>query len=333
MSADIDTQPDDRAWRSVAARAFRWTPKRRAADPAGWREHVAYTAAFNRGIMLDEWHCECGEPYTLATYPADACKCGRPFPCRCASQGCGRICHPRMYKTPGPLIGMQQVTSTARWDISETCATCLYENGHKARALTYARTVPQAYAGIAPVGIDPRGRDELVAALGAWTASRCGADDGRCALYLWGAAGTGKTFATAYAVHQAMVEHEIVGSAHWTTQAELFGVHMARMRHETDEAKRRADAAEHDWRACIETPLLVIDDLFVREPSKAFGEAMADLIRERLDRRAPMLLTSNHAPDWGLWFPNDVKRIESRWLAYGRTVEIHGPDYRARSAA
>ena len=132
----------------------------------------------------------------------------------------------------------------------------------------------------------------------------------------------------AHAVHRAFVDLGLVQDFRWHSQATLAQLFAERFARDSDRAREHADRALGEWRAVTECQLLVIDDLWAQSLTPAFGEALATLIRERLDHVRPTVLTSNVAPQWGLYFEHDVGRLESRWVAYGRELRIGGQDMR-----
>lgn len=146
----------------------------------------------------------------------------------------------------------------------------------------------------------------------------------RSMLFLGGGCGLGKSTLAAHAIHLAYVERGFVPHFHWHSQAKLAELH--RELFAGDDAARAHAVSE--WRAVVESPLLVIDELFGDRMTPGFSEEMARLIRERLDYQRPTVITANIAPQWQAHFEFDVGRIESRWRQCGRLVQMRGTDLR-----
>jgi DNA replication protein DnaC len=128
----------------------------------------------------------------------------------------------------------------------------------------------------------------------------------------------------AYGVRRAFVDLSLVDSFRWHSQATLSALFFGRFATARDDQ----DRAQAEWRAVTDCPLLVIDDLFAQALTPAFGEALATLIRERLDHMRPMILTSNRRPQWAVHFEHDVGRLDSRWRGYGVELVVTGVDLR-----
>lgn len=281
-------------------------------------ESRAFTAQATFGIDIATYRCPgCGLPFE---YPFSHCQgCRRPHQRRCATSGCGNI-------LPQPI---EQGES-----IPPYCAPCVSSTGRQARAQSFARS-----------GIGPRERmtaqtwqgpmpDQAgaVDAIESWLASalwRAGEHYlGKCAVHLSGRPGRGKSVLAAYTVRRAFVDLALVPAFHWHTQATLAQVFAERHSRDTESSRGRSDQATNAWRAVTESPMLVLDDLFAERLTPAFGEALATLVRERLDQCRPTLITSNYLPTWQVFFEHDVGRLQSRWDGYGISIPIAGVDLR-----
>lgn len=281
------------------------------------------------GIHVEHWRCRCGAAYS---YPSSHCPgCRRDYPRRCTTPGCGAVSEPEPMVTAGGV---------ACEFVRTVCASCSSDMSRQSRAQSYARSaIPprerawgaqpliayghQAHAlGVIDewVGRGPdsrtwkRDKSAIEASLG-----------GTCALYLSGLAGAGKSVLAAYAVHRAFVDAGLVDDFRWHSQATLAALFAAR-HSGTDEQR---GAALNSWQAVVDTPLLVIDDLFVSVPTPALAVGLASLIRERLDHARPTVITSNVPPQWGVYLETDeVGRLDSRWRAYGVELVVSGVDLR-----
>ena len=290
---------------------------------AGSPEAKAHTALLVHGIDVSTWRCECGRAYE---YPASVCQgCRRCHPRVCATSGCGEVIKPPEYG-----------------DVPPYCAHCTADFGRKARAESFARfgigprerLTAQGWAGPEPHQV------AAVAELESWLASgvwKRGGEltphlAGPTAYFIGGLPGRGKSVLAAWLVHRAYVDLGLVSSFRWHSQAQLALIFAERHSRDTEAAKSRSDQALATWRAIGDTPLLVVDDLFADRLTPAFGEALASLLRERLDHGLPSVLTSNHPPHWQSFFETDVGRLQSRWQGYGRELVLNGPDLRARAA-
>jgi hypothetical protein len=126
-------------------------------------------------------------------------------------------------------------------------------------------------------------------------------------------------------VHRAFVDMHLVDSFVWHSQATLATLFAQRFVGTEDERAKALNV----WQAAVDTPLLVLDDLFVAVPTPAFATALASLVRERLDHMRPMLVTSNVPPQWAVYLDTDeVGRLDSRWRASGLEVVVSGVDLR-----
>lgn len=296
----------------------------------------AYIAHAVHGITVASWACPCGARYE---YPHSSCQaCKRPHPRRCVSSGCGVVCHPRDAVTAD---GLPVVV------VPERCQACLSDLSHVAggrvsRAASYAGSE-----------IDPKARS--VATSASWLAQQVEAaavleeavaagkgsrlwrsdlsdfelaQGGISAWYLWGPTGSGKTSLAAYLVRRAHVDEGLVAAFHWVTQEQMATTYRAQFSDDQD----TKFAAVNRWHAWLQSPLLVVDDLFTSRITEGFGEALVALLRERLDHLRPTVVTSNHPPEWALRFPGDVGRLQSRWYSGGLDLHVQGVDARVMVA-
>lgn len=321
----------------VAARA---TPEqrervrrlRRASDdkPSPERDAARAEVALSVHGIEPGWACACGAAYT---YPHSACRsCGRDYPRRCTTPCCGVVNEPVAMVTLGG-VSAEGVSRTV-------CIRCSTDIGRRARAQSYARSsIPprerawgaqvlhhhehQAAARTALTEWLDRGPDSRT-----WKRDKSDIEaslGGTCAMYLSGPRGAGKSVLAARATHRAFVDMHLVDDFRWHSQDTLAALFAAR--HAGSDEDR--GAALNQWRAVVETPLLVVDDLFVSQPTPAFSTALAGLFRERLDHMRPMIITSNVPPQWGVYLETDeVGRLDSRWRGYGVEVVVSGPDLR-----
>lgn len=290
----------------------------RAASP----EAIAHTALLTHGIDVAAYRCLCGRPYE---YPWSICQgCRRHHPRVCATSGCGEVIQP-------PAEG---------GGVPPYCVHCVSGGHRQARAQSFARSgigprerlTAQAWAGPEPHQV------EAVRQLEGWCASsfweRIGQEvmGGQVAVFLGGEPGRGKSVLAAWVVHRAYVDLGLVSSFRWHSQAQLAHLFAERHSRDTESARNRSEQALNQWRAITECPMLVVDDLFSDRLTPAFGEALAILLRERLDYGRPTVMTSNHPPHWQVFFEHDVGKLQSRWRGYGLELVLTGPDLRARAA-
>ena len=283
------------------------------------------------GIHVEHWACTCGAAYA---YPHSLCQtCGRDYPRTCTS--CGAVSEPE------PMVTAGGVTCEL---VRSVCAACTRDIGRQGRARSYRDSgIPpreRAWGARQLVGYEHQGH--ALEVINEWvgrgpdsrTWKRHKSDieaslGGTCALYLSGVAGSGKSVLAAHAVHRAFVDCGLVEDFRWHSQATLAVLFAAR--HSGSDEER--GHALNLWRAVVETPLLVIDDLFVTVPTPALAAALASLVRERLDHMRPTVITSNVPPQWGVYLEaDDVGRLESRWLAYGVELVVSGVDLRRQAA-
>lgn len=343
MSSNPDWTADEaKQWRATMRKVTGQRLDRTLleADPLAYRAGVADRVFRLRGIDIDTWQCPCGLGYVVAqtvedmkreSYPWEACRgCARPFPKRCLTPGCGAVVEPRERVTEGITVGREK--HQARFtDTPDSCDVCASNKGHVDRAYSWSNNaqVPASERASAVKGfMGDASKKPVESAIRWWLDRNLGLAEGRHSLFVWGEPGRGKSTAAAIAAHRAFVDLGAVPSVAWTTQALLAQVFMARFRRDTERARSEADKAEATWQQVLEAPLLVLDDLFTAEPSKGYGEQLADLIRERLNARRPTVYTSNRAPDWDLYLASDAGRIKSRWEQWGVTVQLGGPDWR-----
>lgn len=298
-------------------------------DSAERRAARAEIALAVHGIHIEHWLCPCGAAYT---YPHGACPaCKRDYPRRCTTPGCGAVSEPEAMVTAGGV---------ACELVRTVCASCSRDMSRQSRAQSYARSAipPRERAWGAQPLVAYGHQAHALSVIDEWVAR--GADSktwkrdktvieaslgGTCALYLSGRAGSGKSVLAAYAVHRAFVDAGLVDDFRWHSQATLATLFAAR-HSGTDEQR---GAALNVWQAVVDTPLLVIDDLFVSVPTPALAVGLASLIRERLDHARPTVITSNVPPHWGVYLEaDDVGRLDSRWMAYGVELVVSGVDLR-----
>lgn len=282
-------------------------------------EEMAYIKMAVHGID-DTYRCPtpgCGRPYE----DCGRCRgCNRPHQHRCGITGCGVIIHP-----------------TKDGDLPPYCQGCLTDRGRRARAETFGRcsSIPPRERQAAQMWSGPRPQQsEAVKVIEYWLQSPIWKRTdvvGIDSIFLAGLAGRGKSVVAAYAVKRAFVELALVSAFHWETQTSLEQLFAERHARGTDAAGNRQEAALNRWRTLVESPLLVLDDLFTKTLTPAFGEALASLIRDRLDQRRPMIITSNKPAAWNEHFEDDAGRIASRWQGYGHDMLIAGEDLRVRT--
>ena len=299
---------------------------RRASDtsPSPEREAArAEIALAVHGIVVEHWRCLCGAEYA---YPHSHClSCRRHLPRKCIASGCGNVTEPDGDTRP-----------------PDWCSACATDFGRRARALSYARSsIPPRERAAAQRIVTYTHQAAALKALDEWVGQ--GQDSrtwrrvrhdidphvgGTCAVYLGGHPGSGKSVLAAHAVYRAYVDLGLVDGFRWHSQASLAQLFSERFARDNERSRERADAAIAEWRAVTETQLLVIDDLFASTPTPGFGEALASLIRERLDHVRPTILTANVRPQWAVYFEGDVGRLESRWRGYGLELSVAGADLR-----
>lgn len=305
-------------------------------------EQIADIVFRVRGIDVATWSCSCGALYQ---YPFERCwnpdtkrGCKRPYQRLCVQAGCGRIVDPGVIETPGDrlFLGVEHREGPlVDLPADGLCALCAEAGSpHRKRAVTWAASsVPPDARALAPLGYDatPEVRKAAVAAIDAWLDGNLGRppDAGPCALYLHGRPGVGKTLAAAWTAYRAVVDRGLVSTLVWTSDPELRKWHEQSYRRDTEASRALADVASVALERARRAQLLVIDDMFSALARGAYAERLADLVRERLNDRLPTLYTSNHPPEWSVRIETDG-RIDSRWGRDGRTVEIGGPDWRAR---
>lgn len=358
------TNADHAAHAKLMAQIARTSPDRRAEQMRAARipeaevelahaEAVAEQVWRARGIDVTVWRCpRCEAPYTSSappidngpksgrrttprpprrgSYPREACTCGRPYPARCTSRGCAQVVQPaqvitasdRLYDTPnraGPL-----------WELpaDRRCGPCSSDAHYRSRlrVWTDSAIAPHVRA-VVEAGYSTEARENVHEAINGWLNNDLGRSIGVCSLYLWGLPGYGKTLGVAWATYEALVVRGLVASVFWTTQSQLRVWHDQSWQHDSDRARALAEQGTDAWRRAREAPLLVIDETFSAPCRGAFAERLADLVRDRLDQRMPTLHTSNHPPQWSVLLETDG-RIDSRWSASGRTVEVGGRDWR-----
>ena len=108
-------------------------------------------------------------------------------------------------------------------------------------------------------------------------------DKGR-GLLLFGPHSSGKSALAAIALKAALVKCQKVGL--WVRGSHIAG-------HKIEEDLYDSDSTMYE--RCHEVPLLVIDELILRGTSKA-EHFVEELIRERVDERGAMILTTNSTP-------------------------------------
>lgn len=314
--------PEQRAWIAFL---------RRAGDAAESPERQAARAEIARsvhGIVVEHWRCSCGTAYA---YPHSICPtCRREYPRRCLTSGCGNVNEPTLKRTDG---GVECEL------VATFCPSCTADTARRGRAQSYARSnIPPREKAWAMRLVDYAEQRPVLAALDAWMDlgpnSRLWKRDRneldahfvtQCAVYLGGQPGRGKSVLAAYVCYRAFVDLGLVEDFRWHSQATLQVLFAAR-HSGTDE--QRAIALQ-EWRAVVDCRLLVIDDIFSAPLTPAFGDALAALIRERLDQVRPLVMTSNHPPTWTELFDCDeVGRLASRWRAYGMEFVVRGLDLR-----
>lgn len=307
---------------------------RRASDeaPSPERDQARADIALSlHGIYLAHWRCDCGAEYA---YPNSACSgCKRPYPRKCLTAGCANVNEARAVELRAGGV----ITEAATY-----CPACSGDMGRRARAESYARSsIPPRERHAAQRIIAYPEQADALAKLEGWV--NMGPDSrtwkrhkseveaslgGTCAVYLGGRPGRGKSVLAAFTVYRAFVDHALVTDFRWHSQASLAQLFSERWQRDTDKARERAEHAVSEWRAVTECSMLVIDDLFAQVPTQAFGEALATLIRERLDHMRPTVITSNVRPQWAVYFEHDVGRLQSRWNAYGLELVVSGVDLR-----
>lgn len=278
------------------------------------------------GIVAGTWSCRCGAGYE---YPRSSCRCGLEYPRRCATTGCAGLCEPREQVTAGGGVYVL---------VPFVCDACNGDVRRKARAAAYSESaIPprerKAGAQLVPypaqAAVLKRLEHWLTADDRVWRrrGESAGIHEATCAVFLGGQPGRGKSVLAAHVVYRAVVDLGLVDDFRWHSQTALAQLFAARF---VGDDTARAKAMNR-WQAVVTTPLLVIDDLFSSEPTPAFGVALGDLVRERLDAVLPTLITSNHPPVWSLLEADGVGRIQSRWRGYGLELSLGGVDLR-RSA-
>jgi hypothetical protein len=304
------------------------------ADPVAWRAAVAETVFRARGIEPGVWACDwCSTVYVHEHYPSSDCKgCRRPLPRRCLTAGCGAVCAPVEVATPGLQTDRGYVPGAPDVAVADRCPHCTDRAGHQGRAEMYSRVImPRHLSAVAVSGYFASAAD---LAIEAWLDRDLGRSIGACALYLWGPPGSGKSQSAARALWLALVNRGLVSTAMWVTEAQLYPLHLARYRHDSERDRQEAARAADTWKRAADVGLLVLDELFAHAPKPGFSESLADLVRERIDHRKPFVITSNLQPQWSAHLDGDRQgRIESRWTSLGVTVELSGVDWRTSRGA
>ena len=166
-------------------------------------------------------------------------------------------------------------------------------------------------------------RRQLDVALERWLVTMRDDRYGRNSLYVYGAVGVGKTFATSWALYRALASKALdIGSALYVGEWDLVEAAKARF----------SDAVGTESRDLLSNArtaeVLLLDDLFSRGKgmySPKSAETVGEILSHRFERGLATLITSNNPP---MWLDVFDARVESRWSECGRMVRCDGRDMR-----
>lgn len=304
LTRDASPEQRERIRFLLQARADTPSPEREAA-----RAEIALAV---HGLHVEHWACGCGAGYE---YPHSSCPaCHRAYPRKCLTAGCGNVNEPEKTTTAGGVD----------CDLVRTyCAACETDQSRRGRARSFSRSsIPPRERQAAQHLIAYPEQAGAVQALEHWLPET--QRGMMCGAYIGGQVGRGKSVLAAYTVYRGFVDLGLFPDFRWHSQATLAQLFAERFTG-GDEARQQAT---REWKAVTECPLLVIDDIFAAQLTPAFGEALATLIRERLDQVRATICTSNMAPQWQVYFEHDVGRLQSRWRGYGLELVVGGDDLR-----
>jgi len=134
-------------------------------------------------------------------------------------------------------------------------------------------------------------------------------------LFLFGPHSSGKSGLAAIILKAALVEAEAVGL--W-----IRGSRIAQYRIEDT----LYDDATTMYQRCLDVPILVIDELIVRGDSKA-EPLMEELIRERIDAKRSLIITSNITPKK---LQENYRGIAEVLVEAAEPIKIEGTNFREK---
>lgn len=133
-------------------------------------------------------------------------------------------------------------------------------------------------------------------------------------LLLWGDFGYGKS-ATSSILLKAALSRGIIGF--WLSCDEYIG-HVMKNGWWDDETSMEEK--------CKETPLLVLDELILRENSKQKEAMLEMLIRFRLEKSRSTIITTNHSMSW---MKTNYQSLYSVFNGHYHILQTKGHDFRA----
>jgi DNA replication protein DnaC len=132
-------------------------------------------------------------------------------------------------------------------------------------------------------------------------------------LLLWGDFGVGKSGCAAILL-KAALSKGIFGF--WTTYEDYINSVMSDLYY--DEEKTFDEK-------CKEVPLLVLDELIIRENSKQKETMIEVLVRHRLEKKRSTIITTNHSP---VWMREHHRSFFSLFNGHYGILEVKGHNFR-----
>jgi hypothetical protein len=280
------------------------------------------------GIEPGAWACpECGRVFEVSDYPGSFCAgCGRPLPQRCERRDedrrpcCANLVEPTRHVTErsgkDPVVTWDEPGAGSPHGI--VCDDCASAAELEFRQARLQKIIPDKERRALTEGYQHHPhRLGLDLALQAWIKARCGRDDHRPWLIVYGEPGTGKTLALlrygSIAYHRGLV-----GSIGYVTEEELLRSASLEWSDNLDE---RA-AAKGLIRTCHDVELLVFDEAgAAAKLTDAQHRKYSGLMKQRADAEKPTLIAMNRNTDVNgramAWL--DI-RVDSRLEQVARVV-------------